>query len=392
MVAAMAASGIIQPAFAVDHTWFGGTGDWGLNTNWSPASVPGASDKAIINSGNATLSFNSGVAALDFFGGSLLGAGNLGISGLTSFTRGQIGGDGGNVIANGGLNISGAGAKTLGHSGGSGSSGIINNGAGTWSGTGDISNWGSGRLTNSAGASLDIQSDADFNNGTFINQGTLTKSAGATDGSEKTVISGTFENSGSVNVQQGVLQVSTPFNNQGTINVSAGAVFYGSNPNFSNDGVMQGNGTIQTLVNNDLVNSGQINPGGAASIGHLTIDGSLHQVAGGALNFDLASLSSFDQLAVTHDVTLGGELDIWNLGYNPVVGDSFVVATFDQRLAGSTFSSVNPEGFGSGVAFSASYHEHDVTLTVTAVPEPEQYLMLLAGLGLVGAIARRRRT
>ena len=32
IVAAMAASGIIQPAFAVDHTWFGGTGDWGLNT------------------------------------------------------------------------------------------------------------------------------------------------------------------------------------------------------------------------------------------------------------------------------------------------------------------------------------------------------------------------
>ena len=149
----MAASGIIQPAFAVDHTWFGGTGDWGLNTNWSPASVPGASDKAHHQQWQRNLVLQIlGVAGLDFFGGSLLGAGNLGISGLTSFTRGQIGGDGGNVIANGGLNISGAGAKTLGHSGGSGSSGIINNGAGTWSGTGDISNWGSGRLTNSAGA------------------------------------------------------------------------------------------------------------------------------------------------------------------------------------------------------------------------------------------------
>ena len=141
---------------------------------------------------------------------------------------------------------------------------------------------------------MDIQSDADFNNGTFINQGILTKSAGATDGSDKTVISGTFENSGSVNVQQGVLQVSTPFNNQGTINVSAGAVFNGSNPSFSNDGVMQGNGTIQTLANNVLVNSGQINPGGSDSIGHLTIDGSLHQVAGGVVNFDLASLVKAD--------------------------------------------------------------------------------------------------
>jgi hypothetical protein len=28
---------------------------------------------------------------------------------------------------------------------------------------------------------------------------------------------------------------------------------------------------------------------------------------------------------------------------------------------------------------------------VTAVPEPETYAMLLAGLGLMGAIARRRK-
>ena len=42
------------------------------------------------------------------------------------------------------------------------------------------------------------------------------------------------------------------------------------------------------------------------------------------------------------------------------------------------------------MGFSADYHEHDVTVTA-AVPEPEQYLMLLAGLGLVGAIARRRQ-
>ena len=40
IIAAMAASGIIQPAFAVDRTWFGGTGDFG-RPRWSPASVPG---------------------------------------------------------------------------------------------------------------------------------------------------------------------------------------------------------------------------------------------------------------------------------------------------------------------------------------------------------------
>jgi hypothetical protein len=31
-------------------------------------------------------------------------------------------------------------------------------------------------------------------------------------------------------------------------------------------------------------------------------------------------------------------------------------------------------------------------MTVTAVPEPETLAMMLAGLGLVGTIARRRKT
>jgi len=34
---------------------------------------------------------------------------------------------------------------------------------------------------------------------------------------------------------------------------------------------------------------------------------------------------------------------------------------------------------------------HDVTLTVAAVPEPETYALMFAGLALVGFAARRRR-
>ncbi|SOD41393.1 PEP-CTERM sorting domain-containing protein [Nitrosovibrio sp. Nv4] len=344
--------------------------------------------------GNGKFSVASGVTAntgtLTMSSGDLHGVGDLAVSGLTTYSGGQIGGDGGNVIANGGLNISGANNKILGHSNGTGSSGIVNNGAGTWTGTGDIRSWDSGRFTNSAGATLDIQTDADFVNGTFINQGTLTKSIGATDGSDKTVISGAFENSGSVNIQQGTLEATRSFNNQGVINVATGAVFHGSNANFANDGILQGNGTIQTDTNNDLVNTGEINPGDA--IGHLTIDGDLNQASGGVINFELASLSSFDQLTITEDVMLGGEIAISNFGYTPVVGDTFVVATFDERLENSTFASVSTPGFGSAVDFDVLYHEHDVTLAVTAVPEPEQYLMFLAGLGLMGAMARRRKT
>ncbi|MCZ4304018.1 FxDxF family PEP-CTERM protein [Zoogloeaceae bacterium G21618-S1] len=51
----------------------------------------------------------------------------------------------------------------------------------------------------------------------------------------------------------------------------------------------------------------------------------------------------------------------------------------------------------SGLSYTAGQHwvagasaQFDGQLTVSAVPEPERYAMLLAGLGLVGLIARRR--
>jgi hypothetical protein len=44
----------------------------------------------------------------------------------------------------------------------------------------------------------------------------------------------------------------------------------------------------------------------------------------------------------------------------------------------------------SGQRLAIAVHEGDIGAAVTAVPEPETYAMLLAGLGLVG-LARRRR-
>ena len=77
IIAAMAASGFIQPAYAVDRTWFGGTGDFGVATNWTPNGAPGNGDRAIISAGTATLSFNAGIAGLDISGGGLRGEGRF---------------------------------------------------------------------------------------------------------------------------------------------------------------------------------------------------------------------------------------------------------------------------------------------------------------------------
>ncbi len=197
-----------------------------------------------------------------------------------------------------------------------------------------------------------------------------------------------FNNSGTVDVQAGRLQVMSGMTNEGTVRVAAGAVFHGNAAAFVNAGVFTGDGTVSTHANGDVANRGVIRPGDG--IGRLTIDGDLTQQAAGRLDIDLASLASFDQLAVTDDVTLSGTLRLVNAGYQPVIGDSFVVLTFDQRLGNSTFAALDKQGYGADVMFQAIYNAHDVTVVVTSVPEPSGWALLLTGaLGLAAGLRRR---
>jgi hypothetical protein len=92
-----------------------------------------------------------------------------------------------------------------------------------------------------------------------------------------------------------------------------------------------------------------------------TIPGSLSQV-----NFEL-----FDSAMMS--------LGSWNTG-----GDhsSF---TFSESLAGGDYSFTV---YGDQPLVSTGYY--DMTVSVP-IPEPETYAMLLAGLGLLGVVARRRK-
>jgi PEP-CTERM motif len=103
---------------------------------------------------------------------------------------------------------------------------------------------------------------------------------------------------------------------------------------------------------------------------------------------DLTSLASSAMLAITDSATLAGVFRLANAGEVPVVGDTFVVMSFAQGQAESTFQQIVSQCFDPSIGLEALYDGTGVTLRVTAVPEPSA--MLLAALGGIAPVRWRR--
>ena len=98
-----------------------------------------------------------------------------------------------------------------------------------------------------------------------------------------------------------------------------------------------------------------------------------------------------DKLIVLGDLSLDGTLKLvsWK-GFTGQAGESFDL--FDWGTLSGTFDNIDSSGMllAAGATLDTRRLYIDGTISVTAVPEPETWAMLLAGLGFVGFAVRRR--
>ncbi|PZP33940.1 MAG: hypothetical protein DI603_07635, partial [Roseateles depolymerans] len=228
-----------------------------------------------------------------------------------------------------------------------------------------------------------------YNGGQVNNAGTYVRNGlGST-------VAENLNNSGTVLVQSGALGLHDNFVNTGTLRIDSGARVYGVDFVLNNAGLLTGTGTVQTQSNSAaLNNTGTIDPGsvGTGPTGTLTLIGDLLMGAGSGLHIDFGSSGAADQLAIGDGATWGGTLAVWAPSDRVFTrGESFVIATFGQRIGSSTFSGISWLGDGLN-PFSVVYNANDITLTVTsAVPEPGTWALWLAGSAALLGLMRRRR-
>jgi hypothetical protein len=134
--------------------------------------------------------------------------------------------------------------------------------------------------------------------------------------------------------------------------------------------------------------------------------GPLHEFAAGSLDktfsdtyyFSIPALSNAasNVSAISFDDTTGVDFTLFSL-YK--VGSATAAATGSLNelsglwsLSGTNLSSGDYFFKVEGTITTNDFAIYSGNVTVSAVPEAETYAMLLAGLGLVGVIARRRKS
>ena len=287
------------------------SGNWSVAANWSPNSVPGPGDSVYITNYTVTLNISTSVAGLALTGGTLGGASSLAINGPFVWSGGSVANTGWMTL-NGTSSLEGVGSGSMfcgGH--------LINAGALTWSGSGnnlDFNN--SGILTNLASGTITIAADVSSEVGGIIaNAGLITK----TNTTGTTTLTGTFVNTGTLNVQSGTVILNANSTQAGVVNIASGSTLYFT-------------GGTHAVV------AGFSAPGPGSLI-----------INGGAVNFNNAAGSAVPNLTLTAGTLSGTGLLAVN---GPFVWSGGSVANTGWMTLNGTSSL---EGVGSGSMFCGGH-------------------------------------
>lgn len=262
----LAASG----AHAATVSWnVDSDGFWDDGANWSTGNVPQNGDDVVINrpAVSITVTFRSGTATIksltcneafvlsggtltigftsaltgpfELRGGTLNGSGNINLSALLTWSGGVMGGSGA-TNANGGIHITSPSTVQL-----TDSRTVNLTGVATWTGAGSFSNDAGSTFNNLAGSTFNIQTAADFAGGTFNNAGALIKEAGGGDGD--TQIGTTLNNTGTVTVTSGILELDGGGMHSGGFTVAGPATlqFGGGTHTLKGGSAISGAGTVK---------------------------------------------------------------------------------------------------------------------------------------------------
>jgi probable HAF family extracellular repeat protein len=182
----------------------------------------------------------------------------------------------------------------------------------------------------------------------------------------------------------------------GLLSIEAGSVLRAALVTLGQSARLIGRGVIDGTVIN---NGASIEPG--ESPGVLTIDGDFQQLDG-SLVLEIGGTTvgtEHDQLRVSGDFALeGGVLELRFIdGFAPTTGEQYALLQVDGGLlnTGSFVVSGLLPGWQYSTAFDATSHSFMLTSLndgVSAVPEPDAWLLMLGGIGLLAWRRRARQT
>ena len=251
---------------------------------------------------------------------------------------------------------------------------------------GTLNNSGNAQVTLAGGSTLNVGKD--FNQTVFSNCNCTPAPLLALSGGSSMNVHGSVSNAGMIQIDDtSKLTVKSGFSQSGgstvvdgVLNSKMGAGIQG--------GMLSGTG----ILNGNLKMAGTMMPGDPT--GTFTLNGNYAQTSGGTLAEQVGWLSGSNAtlFKVNGKVTLAGTLALSLLsGYNPTVGDSFILMTFLSDTG--VFGTITGTDLGNGRFLDVIYDPHDVRLEVEApvgTPEPSSTVLLLAGCLLLLAFARKR--